>query len=103
MDKKLEVEGLLGGLECHLSLQQTWNLEIGEALAVCCGGIFSLAALRLKMEAKEALGESWSSFLGRRTPIGCCLLEKWLLDREWIEDLKTIWLNGEMLGLAILM
>ena len=40
MDKKLEVEGLLGGLECHFSLQQTWNLEIGEALA------------------KEALGQS---------------------------------------------
>ena len=76
MDKKLEVEGLLGGLECHFSLQQTWNLEIGEALAVCCGGIFSLAALQLKMEAKEALGQSWSPGAAFGEKIGCCLLEK---------------------------
>ena len=58
-----------------------------------------MAALRLKMEAKEVLGQSWSPGAAFGEKIGRSLLEKRLL----IEDLKTIWKNGEMLGLAILM
>ena len=36
-----------------------WNLDLGGALAVWCGDIFWFAALKLKMEAKKALGKSW--------------------------------------------
>ena len=128
MEKKLEVVvGLLGGVEsffwCHLSLEianwkptptQTWNLDLGGALAVWCGGVFWFAALKLK--TTEALEQSWSLVTSeliktKQTwrPIGVNLLsqnhEMLLLvelnigkSSSWTWAAKTIWQNSEMLG-----